>query len=379
MLRLKALPLALVFLCGAGLSSPGMASDPYIVCVQSQLAALGYSGVTPTGTANAATRNAVAGFQQQNSGRHAIALIPPLTHKTAVSWCREIGAVKPALRKHMPGSTAPIVISDGGSNSLATSMLSRAFRETEQFFRSRYGIYPASRVDVAGADSGAELAQLATNLQKQRGVSFGRMSSTVSRVCASPSIRFGGQAYRDQLLICWPITKQYNSTWQREVGLIVTSIMVHEYMHHVQRELSNGKSAAKRSSPSRVRRGPAWMVEGTAELVEYRWRSGRTGKRMSLNSLQKEARESQKSLRAMHGHGTVKDASQYRIARFAAYLLEERFGEKAMFNYWRYIGQGRSWDRSFELAFGMKLSAYQNQFQVYRVDAAKAAAFAAGK
>lgn len=369
--------LATVF-CGL-LPSLGAASDVYVTCVQKQLAALGYSGVSASGRPDGATRAAAIAFQKQHANRAGVALIPPLSAKTAVSWCREIGAVSPKLRQYMPGSSAPYVMTDGGPGSRATNMVSRASRETEQFFRSRYGIYPASRVDVAGADSGEELAWLATQLQKLRGASFGRMSSTVSRVCKTPSTGYGGQAYRDQLLLCWRAVGRNDAAWEKKVYLTVSSIMVHEYMHHVQRELSNEKHSPNRSSSGRSKRGPAWMVEGTAEIIEYRWRIAKTGKRLSITALQKEARSSQKSLRAMHGHGTVKDARQYQIALFAAYLLEERFGVEAVFNYWRYIGQGRSWDRAFEAAFGMKMSTYQDLFQTLRVDPAKAAAFANGK
>ncbi|MFT7596996.1 MAG: hypothetical protein ACI8R4_004339 [Paracoccaceae bacterium] len=41
-------------------------------------------------------------------------------------------------------------------------------------------------------------------------------------------------------------------------------------MHHVQRELANDKIKGS-GNRDRSRRGPAWMVEGSAELAEYRW------------------------------------------------------------------------------------------------------------
>jgi hypothetical protein len=55
--------------------------------------------------------------------------------------------------------------------------------------------------------------------------------------------------------------------------------------------------------------------------------------RKSLSALQKYARDSQKGLRCMHSHGTVKGFKQYQVAMFAVYLLAERYGEKSVLNY----------------------------------------------
>lgn len=370
--------LAFIFLCGASLlPSNARSADAYVTCVQKGLASFGYAGLPSNGKINSATVAAVEALRGKHPSNHGISVIPKLSEKTAVSWCREISALNPPLRRNMPSGSQPIVLSAGGNGSKQSEMLAQAFREAEQFFQKTYGIYPASRVDVAGSDSGEELAALAVELQRKRGRSYGRMTTYVSRICGTPSNRFGGQAYRDQLLICWPTTENHDNQWRRKTSPIVTSIMIHEFMHHVQRELGNEKFSGRRLSRDRRKLGPAWMVEGTAELAEYRWRVKRGGlPRMSIQKLQKDARESAKSLRAMHGDRTVKGGKQYRIARFAAYLLAERFGEKAIFDYWRYIGQGRTWERSFEMAFGMKLSTYQSQFEAFRVDANKAAAFA---
>lgn len=375
-----------VVVCGlaiGGLALPAgraAAQQAYVTCVQSQLAALGYSGIKVSGKVDGASAAAVEALRAKNAGNRGMALIPKLNEATAVSWCREIGTLNPGLRRHMPAASPPLVLSGGGSGSVQTAMLAQAFAEAERFFQSTFGIYPASRVDVTGAGSGTELAKLAVELQRQRGRSYGRMDSNVSRVCGSPSDYFGGQAYREQLLICWPYTKTFSAEWRRKTQGEVTAIMVHEYMHHIQSELANDKDINARNMGFRGKIGPAWLVEGAAEYVEYRWSTSRGGRpKLSLEQLQKSSREFRKPLGAMLDNRSVKGRSQYHISRFAVYLLASRFGERAIFDHWRYIGQGYTWEQAFERAFGMKMGAFQSAFEVYRLDATAAAAFAAGK
>ncbi|MCB1343655.1 MAG: hypothetical protein KDK24_21815 [Pseudooceanicola sp.] len=350
----------------------------YVTCVQAQLAAMGHSAVKATGKADAASVAAAEAVRAQYAGRKGIALIPRLNDDTAVSWCREIGALGPTYRAHMPSARPPIVLSNGGTGSLQSQMLAQAFAEAERLFRTRFGIEPASRVDIAGAASAQELARLAVELQRQHGPSFGRMDSRVGRVCGSPSTYYGGQAWLEQLLICWPHTADYTAAWRKQAQPRVTDIMVHEYMHHIQNELANFKNVYGRRSGFRGRIGPSWLVEGSAEYASLRWMESR-GVRMSLQDLQKTARSVPKPLAAMLENQSLKGRKDYEIARFAAYLLISRFGEKALLDHWRYIGQGLTWEQSFAKAFGMRMQTYQQEFQTYRVDAARAAAFAVGK
>lgn len=349
-----------------------------IACIQNQLATLGISGVSPTGKINGATKAGTEAIRAQYPSAAGLALLPKLSGVSAVGWCREIAALQPALRRFMPSAQPPLVTGEGGQGSMQTRLLATAFRDVEQFFQSQYGIRPASRVDVAGAASGEVLTQLAVNLQRQRGRSIARMKDHVTDNCDSPSLRYGGQAYRNQLLLCWPVAKQYDKGWYSKVYPVVSSIMAHEYMHHVQRELANDKVSTG-ANRSQAKRGPAWMTEGTAELVEARWRRAKLGKGKSFAELQKAAHDHPKTLGGMHGWGSVKDVHQYRVAHFAAHLLAERYGDQAIMNYWRYIGQGQSWDGAFRAAFGESLSAFSSRFETLRHNTAQAKAYAAGQ
>jgi len=376
---LRLLAAILLPLAPAAVQAAEPAKQSYISCVQNQLAAMGAPGISVTGRLNGAIRKGTGALQEQNPGVQGLAMLPRLSERSAVGWCREIGALKPELRKFMPGAAAPIVIGQGGADSEQTRLLRKVFLDVEGFYQTHYGIFPASRVDVAGADSGQELAQLAVGLQRQRGRSYGRMTTYVAKICSSPSRSYGGQAYLEQLLICWPLKAHYDGAWANKARRIVGSIMAHEFMHHIQRELAHEKVLNSNYSPRR-RLGPAWMVEGGAELGEYNWRIRRGGyRKLSLQELQKPARENSKGLRGMQNYGTVKGGEQYLTARFAVYLLAGRFGEEAVLNYWRYLGQGKSWEPAFRAAFGMPLGEYSSEFEALRRDPALAQAFMAGK
>lgn len=355
------------------------AENEYATCIQKELSALGIAGVPVTGKLDRATKSGTEALRAAYPTVPLIANLPRVSEQSAVSWCREIAALKPSLRKLMPSSSPPIVLSTDGAGGTQTVMLQRSFQNVQQFFHSYYDIYLASRVDVAGAASGDQLAQLAVQLQRARGQSYGRMGASVAEVCRTPSNSYSGQAYRNQLLLCWPAAARYDSAWRNKASRTVSRVMAHEYMHHVQRELSSDKAGSS-GNRSRSKMGPAWMVEGSAELAEYRWsvkRGGVSAKPVSI--LQKQARKSTKSLGGMHRHGSVDGGRQYRVAFLAVYLLAERYGEDAVIEYWRLLGQGKSWEASFRKVFGQSIGGYTQTFESLRFNTNNASAFMAGK
>ena len=74
----------------------------------------------------------------------------------------------------------------------------------------------------------------------------------------------------------------------------------------------------------------------------------------------------------------VKGRKDYHTARFAVWLLAQRFGEEKVIDYWRLLGQGKNWEAAFKTAFGMSMGQYSKLFDSLRRDPAKAAAFIAG-
>lgn len=376
--HLEILLAAIVAIGPAAASASELPEVPYVRCVQSELQALGMSGVKVTGRVDGPSRAAAAAFQAQYLNAKGLALLPKLNKGSAVGWCREIAVVKPAVRKFMPSASAPLVLGPEGGGNRPKVMLLNTFNNVEGYFRKVYGIHTASRVDIAGAGRGDVLAGLAVQLQRQRGVSYGKMGERVGRVCRTPSRGYGGQAWFNQLLICWPVEKKFDAAWAKKVTPRVGAIMAHEYMHHIQYELANFKTI-NGGSFHRSKMGPGWMVEGGAELGEYNWKVSRGGfKRLSLEALQKDAAENPKGLRAMNIGRNVKGRKDYHTARFAVWLLAQRFGEEKVIDYWRFLGQGKNWEAAFKASFGMSMGQYSTLFDSLRQDPAKARAFIAG-
>lgn len=69
----------------------------YVRCVQNELSALGMSGISQTGKVDRATKAAAEAVRAQYPNARGLALLPKLNDASAVSWCREIATVKPAL------------------------------------------------------------------------------------------------------------------------------------------------------------------------------------------------------------------------------------------------------------------------------------------
>ena len=333
------------------------------------------SGIPQTGKADRATRAAAEAVRAQYPNAHGLALLPKLDEFSAVSWCREIATVKPALRKYLPAAGKPLVAGPDGPGNTPRRMLQSSFNEVEGFFRKSYGIHTASRIDIAAAGSAEELGGYVEQLQRQRGEPFGRTSPPISQVCETSGRYVNGQALFDQLLICWPEVRKYDAAWGRKIRAAVTSVMAHEYMHHIQYELANFKNGYY----GRWKIGPNWMVEGGAELGAYNWGIKRGGaRRLSLLELQKPARENSITLRDLAAARGAWGRQHYETARFAVWLLAKRFGEDRVITYWRLIGQGKSWAGAFKSAFGMSLGQYSKLFEKLRRDPAQAAAFIAG-
>jgi hypothetical protein len=353
--------------------------DEYISCVQKQLTALGHAPGPVNGRITQQTKNAFLQLQASHTNKPALAALPKLKKMTAVSYCREIGAAFPKARALMPSQTPFAVRSDGGAGGQQVKLLRTSFTLTERFFEQRYGIVPASRVDIAGSYDRAKLADYTVELMKLRGASLGGVKKVIEDICGELQNRYGGVAYQNQLLLCWPHSKSYGAAWFNKVKPWVAGIMAHEYMHHIQRELGNVKADGGYGSRNRRILGPLWMVEGTAEVVQQDFLTRQMRIKMpSLSKLQKKSMVIQKPLSNMKNSGSMSSYKEYQVAHFAVHLLSERYGKAKMFEYWRAIGQGNNWEKAFQKTYGMSLRQYEAMYETLRRDAGAAGRFAKG-
>ena len=158
------------------------------------------------------------------------------------------------------------------------------------------------------------------------------------------------------------------SQWGRDPYLTLT----HEYFHIVQDDLvgSSIANAALTTPPTQVRAwGPAWLVEGSADLfgwLAYSERSGRSFDGIKADQIA-QARTTTDLLQLMEtNRGFQSVATPYQLAFLATDLLSKPNGVGSLAQYFTSIGEGAEWHAAFQAAFGISADAFYTKFQQYR-------------
>ena len=129
------------------------------------------------------------------------------------------------------------------------------------------------------------------------------------------------------------------------------------------------RSRTDRPGPRQRKLGPAWMVEGTAEVLEMLYIFGDIpddGKHFF--NLQNPARRSRETLNDLSDPGTVRGYTGYGVSRFAATLLFRSHGLDNMLQYFRWLGRGLSQEAAFAEAFGQSMASFEEEFEFLRRD-----------
>ncbi|WP_299293443.1 hypothetical protein [uncultured Tateyamaria sp.] len=331
-----------------------LAAQDGVACLQSQLSALGHDPGPVDGTMRPSVRDAAAAWGGGDA-------FPGLRRGTATSWCREIGLSDPALKSHWP-SAKPLIIA--AETPIATALLRQSFEAIQTYFRDIQGIELATRVAVIGAGEGGFFDPALVDVLMQLERPARARPIDTARLCNGRTV--GGAANRPYMLFCWPQTVE-DPAWQARIAPELRRVMAHEYTHQVQYALAADDPAQRVDGVWRL--GPHWMVEGVAELVEWQFVSGQqTTDGADLFDLQTAARRSRLTLDGLDAQGTVTDSEAYGVARFAAYLLAQRHGTDALFDYFRALGRGLSQDDAFAQTFGLTPAAYTALFEELRRD-----------
>lgn len=165
----------------------------------------------------------------------------------------------------------------------------------------------------------------------------------------------------DFILFCWPEKAPIRPGDPR-----LGTVMAHELFHQLQYDLAGVRD--ERRKPGAPRRlGPAWMVEGSAEVIEYLFQRGSLPQDgADLFDLQTPARKSRLTLAELSEHGSINQGRAYGVARFAAYLLAREHGIDGLLSYFEGLGKGKSQDAAFEDAFDQSRESFQTAFEALR-------------
>lgn len=361
---------------GLALLAAPAAADPFVKCVQGQLAGLGFDPGPANGALSLATLHAWTSMRQSQAAAKAghLANLPALKQKTAIHWCRELPALKSGLEKHLP-SAAPVQILADTPN--AEKGVRQAYARTLRFMEKEYGIVLAGNIGIAAAGNTKTVQTYVRRLLSRMSKARFNPDAAIASHCNKP---FGvaGAAYLKFMYICWDNPHQADKAWLKRSRKWLGAMMAHEYMHLVQAELGGARSEGFNGAAVRRRMGPSWMVEGGAELVAARF--GKKALRLrapGLSELRDASLQSKQSLRAMRAPRTVRTEGDYDYSHFAVHILTRIHGEDALFGFWRLLSTGKSWDHAFQEAFGTGLDAFEAQVMELRKTPGAARAYIA--
>jgi len=69
------------------------------------------------------------------------------------------------------------------------------------------------------------------------------------------------------------------------------------------------------------------------------------------------------TLEDLSAKGTVVSDQDYGVARFATYLLGQKYGTRSLFDYFAALGRGDRNEQAFQSQFDMSLSAFDAEFE----------------
>ncbi|MDC0658171.1 peptidoglycan-binding domain-containing protein [Leisingera sp. SS27] len=355
----RALGLAL----GLAVMSAPASADPFVTCVQQQLKDLGYAPGQPDGRLSPQTKAAWQAMKQAQARSGVLAGLPALAPKTAIHWCRELPVLNGGLKRYLL-SAAPVRILADAPN--VEKGIRQAHDRVLRFMDREYGIVLAGHIGIAAAGGTKEVQGFVRHLLRDMSSARFNPDASIAAHCKN-TFGVAGAAYLKFMYICWDNPHQADDAWLKRSRKWLGSMMAHEYMHLFQAELGGARSEGFNGRAVRARMGPAWLVEGSAEVVAARF--GKKALRLrapGLPELHQRSLKSQKSLNGMRAHKTVRTEGDYDLAHYAVHVLTRISGEEALFSFWRRLSTGQSWDQAFQGTFGLGMAEFEAQIMELR-------------
>ncbi|SNS17539.1 hypothetical protein [Antarctobacter heliothermus] len=348
------------------------ARDVHVACVQGQLVALGQEPGPVDGVSGPRTRAALRAYVDSLdvARRGVFDALPGFDARSSVGWCREIGLSAPVAAPLMPSATPPQIFVGPDVHPEIADHVMTAFLEAEAFLYRRYGVQVASQVKIivaTNADAWQRLVQEAGTMELQ---AWADVRARGRRDCET-EFGLGASASRDGLSFCGTTLALRTPALGELYRMVLSVTMTHEVVHNVQRELSFDKVPRWVNDPDSVRprMGPAWMVEGSAQVIEQAFMEERYGRFVpGLHAMRTLAAGSDLTLRQIRLAGEVREAAAYDVSAYGVAMLVERYGEETLFRYWRVVGETDNWFTAFEQVYGMTVEAFEALYVTLRDD-----------
>lgn len=367
-------------ICGLALSLAGVvgaaaaSEDGHVGCVQRQLQALGLEAGTGDGPEVNDLRRALTRFVARIDAADLRAVfdgLPPFSARSAVGWCRELGRYAPGASALMPSAEPPMILTGDTVPPGMRGHIRRSYGEARAQFAVLYGIETASKpvVIVAfGRDDFERLLRLPVPGIEDISASTARR--TADEFCHDVE-RVRGVAFRNRIGLCMPEGDAAGVTSYAIWRSRYHHVMLHEYMHHVQREMSYDKLPyGPEEDGENPHMGPAWMVEGSAYLAEIKARPEALSRVTvpMLSALRADDSETALPLDRIRKRDLVRSDAEYAASNLAVAALTLRYGEAQMVAFWRAVGETGDWNAAFRAAYGMELEDFEALFEELRKD-----------
>ncbi len=349
-------------------TSAAWAGDPHVACVQAQLERLGFQPGPVDGLNGPKTRAALSAHRAGSTPEVQAIFdrLPTFNKRSAVGWCREIAARDTSLRDLMPSHTLPDrFASDEVSPGMRTHLWV-SFIKARDFVSAAYGVDLASQIDIVAAVTPEVYRTQMRQTDEGRQISGSNLRKSADRHCVG---EIGGSMLRNVMTFCGSAMAA-DGTDLAPARFGLTLVMIHEYVHHMQRELSYDKTPrwVRKGQKVRPRMGPAWMVEGTADYIESQFARAQAGPPVPLFTARFRARMDQRMLRDIRRAEEVRTLADYRASYYGVYLLAERFGPERLITFWRAVGETDNWYTAFETTFGMTVQSFEALYPLLLTD-----------
>jgi hypothetical protein len=273
------------------------------------------------------------------------------------------------------GQDASLIYTDNDAKALKIAMLAKADKEVRSFFASRFDLSIHTPVALIAT---SDPAQLNTHLSKGL-KDLGRRprSSPINVVKLCDNKPIGAAANRPYIVMCWPKPADYDARWLASISKRLTPVLAHEFAHQLQYHLAQDDPVKRIAGTKEILLGPSWMIEGSAEVFEHLFevstqKENSDTDAQSLFNMQSPARRSRLTLSQITKTGSTRGRGAYGTARFAAFLLAQRSGPEALFQYFETLGKVNDRDIAFKEVFGLSFEEFEADFERVRRDFAAA-------
>ena len=230
------------------------------VCLQDQLAALGFDPGTPDGKIGPATRRALAEYEAANTALAA----RPLDQVSAIVFCRQLGLRDADLARYWPASPRVLRVEGAGArdDDLRGAMLREALKAIG-IVQQQLGVKLAAPVSIVVGSNAKEIAAVAKDFTE---ASPGAVDRFAKRTCDAARDNGGirADALPGVILFCHRPDQVFNDwfidvDFRKQLG----GLVVMQAINQLTGDLGTGTDAEYYRA-----NGPMWLMVGTMQLVQ---------------------------------------------------------------------------------------------------------------